>query len=118
MHASLTIRFVSMLVCGAALAGSALAQATHDHSAMGHAPAANHAAVAMTDGEVKKIDTKAHTITLKHGEIKNLSMPPMTMAFKVKTPKLLAQVKVGDKVRFKAEMSNDVLMLVAIETAP
>lgn len=118
MHPFLTIRFLSVLICSAVFWGTALAQSTHDHSTMGHASAATNAASAMTDGEVKKIDTKAQTITLKHGEIKNLNMPAMTMAFRAKTPALFAQVKVGDKVRFKAEMSKDVLTLVAIEPAP
>ena len=38
----------------------------------------------MTDGEVRKVDKDAKKITLKHGEIKNLDMPPMTMVFQVK----------------------------------
>ena len=41
--------------------------------------------------------------TLKHGEIKNLDMPAMTMVFQVKDVALLDKVKVGDKVKFKAE---------------
>jgi Cu/Ag efflux protein CusF len=53
-----------------------------DHSAMGHAApaAAAKGAAAMADGEVKKIDTTAQTITLAHGPIMNLGMPAMTMA--------------------------------------
>ena len=58
---------------------------------------------AMTDGEVRKIDTGTGRITLKHDEIKNLEMPPMTMVFRVSDPKLLDSVAVGDKVRFAAD---------------
>ncbi len=97
---------------------NAHAQATMDHSAMGHsaAPAPAKAAVtAMTEAEVKKVDRKAETITLQHGLIKNLEMPAMTMVFKVKTPALLAKVKVGDKVKFNAEMPDGVLMVTALE---
>jgi Cu/Ag efflux protein CusF len=100
------------------LSATAHAQATMDHGAMGHAAPASPAkasAAAMTDGEVKKIDAKAQTITLAHGPIKNLDMPAMTMAFKVKTPAWLSKVKVGDKVKFSAEMPNGVMTVVALE---
>jgi Cu/Ag efflux protein CusF len=56
-----------------------------------------------TEGEVRKIDKAQGKITLKHGEIKNLDMPPMTMVFRVKDPRMLETVSVGDKIRFSAE---------------
>jgi Cu(I)/Ag(I) efflux system periplasmic protein CusF len=55
-----------------------------------------------TDGEVRKIDLEAGKITLKHGEIKNLDMPGMTMVFIVKDKTQLDKLKPGDKVKFKA----------------
>ena len=55
------------------------------------------------DGEVRKIDKAQGKITLKHGEIKNLDMPPMTMVFRVRDPQMLEAVAVGDKVVFEAE---------------
>jgi Cu/Ag efflux protein CusF len=55
------------------------------------------------EGEVRKIDKAQSKITLKHGEIKNLDMPPMTMIFRVKDAKLLEGLAVGDKVKFAAE---------------
>jgi Cu/Ag efflux protein CusF len=55
------------------------------------------------DGEVTKIDKAAGKLTLRHGEIKNLDMPPMTMVFRVADPKLLDGVAVGDRVRFAAD---------------
>ena len=72
---------------------------------------------AMSDGEVKKVDLKAQTITLKHGPLKNLDMPGMTMSFKVKTPALLGKLKAGDKVKFVAEMTGGVMTVSAIELA-
>lgn len=58
----------------------------------------------MAQGEVRKIDEAAGKITLKHGPIKSLGMDEgMTMAFRVKDPAMLQQVKVGDKVQFEAE---------------
>ncbi len=61
---------------------------------------------AMTNGEVTKLDKPGGRVTLKHGEIKNLDMPPMTMNFRVADPKLLDDVVVGDRVRFVAERVN------------
>lgn len=55
-----------------------------------------------TEAEVRKVDMAQGKITLRHGEIKNLDMPPMTMVFEVKDKAMLDSVKAGDKVRFKA----------------
>ena len=57
----------------------------------------------MTQGEIRKIDKMTQKITLKHGEIKNLGMPPMTMVFQLKDPAALETLNVGDPVRFSAE---------------
>lgn len=84
------------------------AYADHEH----HAAAAKPATAAvmntseMVDGEVRKIDKTKNRITLKHGEIKNLEMPGMTMAFQVKDPAMLENLQVGDKLKFKAERIN------------
>ena len=56
-----------------------------------------------TDAEVTKIDKAQAKVTLRHGEIKNLDMPPMTMVFRVAEPKMLDGLAVGGKVRFAAE---------------
>ncbi len=70
----------------------------------------------MVDGEVRKVDKAAGKVTLRHGEIKNLEMPGMTMVFQVKDPAMLDAVKVGDKVRFKAEKAGSAF--VVTEMAP
>lgn len=74
--------------------------------AAGLLAAAAWAQPAMTAGEVTKLDKPGGRVTLKHGEIKNLDMPPMTMNFRVADPKLLDGVNVGDRVRFVAEKVN------------
>lgn len=56
----------------------------------------------MTEGEVRKVDRDTKKLTLKHGEIRNLDMPPMTMVFQVKDAAMLDKLKPGDKVRFVA----------------
>jgi uncharacterized cupredoxin-like copper-binding protein len=76
-----------------------------DHAGQ-HRPAASAAAGDMADGEVREIDKAAGKVTLKHGEIRSLDMPGMTMVFQVKEPALLDAVKAGDRVRFKAEKSG------------
>jgi Cu(I)/Ag(I) efflux system protein CusF len=68
-----------------------------------------------TDGEVRKIDKAAGKITIKHGEIKNLDMPPMQMVFRAQPPALLDKVQVGDKVRFHAEKVGGTYTITAIE---
>ena len=57
----------------------------------------------MTDAEVRKVDKENKKITLKHGPIKSLDMPPMTMVFQVNDAALLDKVQPGDKVRFAAQ---------------
>ena len=75
------------------------------------------AAADMTEGEVRKIDKPARKITLKHGEIKNLEMPGMTMVFQVENAALLDKVQTGDKVRFSAVKTGGAFVVTAIEAA-
>lgn len=69
----------------------------------------------MADGEVRKVDKNAKKITLRHGELNQLDMPPMTMVFQVKDPALLDKVKAGDKVRFRAENSGGNMVVTDID---
>jgi Cu(I)/Ag(I) efflux system protein CusF len=73
------------------------------------------AALPTVEGEVRKIDTDAKKITLRHGDIPNLEMPGMTMVFRVKDPALLGKVKPGDKVRFTADKVEGALTVLSIE---
>jgi len=57
-------------------------------------------ATTTTEGQVRKVDKENGKITIRHGEIRNLDMPPMTMVFQVSNPALLDNVKAGDNVRF------------------
>ncbi len=105
----------------AMLAGSAFAQSTATPGgAMPMGDAKKEAAApgaAMADGEVRKVDKEAKKITLKHGEIKNLDMPGMTMVFQVKDPAMLDKVKAGDKVRFTAEKAGSAIVVTDIQQA-
>jgi Cu(I)/Ag(I) efflux system membrane protein CusA/SilA len=70
--------------------------------------AASASAVAMplVEAEVRKVDLGKGLVVLRHGDIPNLAMPPMTMGFDVADKKILDGLKVGDKVKFQAEMVN------------
>jgi Cu/Ag efflux protein CusF len=59
-------------------------------------------AAEMSDGEVRKVSKDTAKVTIRHGEIKNLDMPPMTMVFAVRDKAVLDTLKPGDRVRFKA----------------
>jgi Cu/Ag efflux protein CusF len=106
-----TLLVTTLLVASMATSPAVAQQPATDH-------AAHHGAADMADGEVRKVDKKAAKLTIKHGEIKNLDMPPMTMVFQVKDTALLARVKAGDKVRFKAEKSANGYVVTAIEATP
>lgn len=74
-------------------------------------------AVEMTEGEVRKVDKNAKKITIRHGAIKNLDMPPMTMVFQTADPAMLEKVQKGDKVKFKAAMDGSAMVVTEIEVA-
>jgi Cu/Ag efflux protein CusF len=73
------------------------------------------AASANTSGEVRRIDTAAGKITIKHGAISNLDLPAMTLVFHVADPAMLQNVKPGDKVRFAADKINGQYTITALE---
>ncbi len=57
----------------------------------------------MVEAEVRKVDKDAGKVTLKHGEIKSLDMPAMTMVFRVNDPTLWNTLTEGAKVRVVIE---------------
>jgi Cu/Ag efflux protein CusF len=72
----------------------------------------------MSEGVVRKIDAANGRLTLRHGPIANLDMPPMTMVFRVQSPELLNAIKVGDTVKFHAEKINGVFTVRTIQVVP
>ena len=70
------------------------------------APAKASAAASLSSGEVRKVDREAKKVTIKHGPIENLKMPPMTMVFRVKDPAMLEGLEPGAKIRFRAEEAD------------
>ncbi|WP_337786172.1 copper-binding protein [Ramlibacter lithotrophicus] len=90
---------------------------SHGHDAQPKAVKVADTVGEMSEGEVRKVDKAGKKITLRHGPLKNLDMPPMTMAFQVSEPELLDKVKVGDKVRFAASNPGGKLTVTQIELA-
>lgn len=78
-----------------------------------------HAAetAAPSEGVVRKIDAGAGKITLRHGPIENLDMPPMTMVFSI-DPVMLQNLKAGDRVNFRAEQVGGAYTIVDLQTLP
>lgn len=99
--------------------GAAHAQgsARHDAQHSGGAQGATSGEV-MAEGEVRKVDKDAGKLTIKHGEIKSLEMPPMTMVYRVKDPSMLDQVKAGDRVRFSAQKIGGAFTVTRIAAEP
>lgn len=114
------IRLFAALACAVALgAGAQTGSRSDDHDAsppQGGAAALSQAP--MTDGEVRKVDQDQGKLTLRHGPIRNLDMPGMTMVFRVADPAMLEGLKDGDKVRFSADRLNGVITITALESAP
>lgn len=70
----------------------------------------------LAEGEVVAIGKEAGCITLDHGGVPGLSLPPMTMVFATKDWILLDSLRPGDKVRFKAVDQGDRYVVTVIES--
>jgi len=86
------------------------AQAMQDHAA---APMN----ASMTAGVIRKVDKDNGKVTIKHGDIKHLDMPGMTMVFDVKDKALLAPFKAGDKVQFMVVDNHGNLVITDLKPA-
>ncbi len=126
---------VALLLASAA--GTALAQAPadgHDNHASHHASepalaappvqtapgeAAAAAATAdhLSEGEITRWDPRTLKLSLRHGDIKNLGMPPMSMVFRVPDAAVVGNLQPGDKVRFRAEQVNGAYTVTRVEAA-
>jgi Cu/Ag efflux protein CusF len=93
----------------------------HAQPSQGAAPAASGAPAAiaaeLAEGEVRKVDKDGKKLTLKHGPLKNLDMPAMTMVFQVREDSMLDKVQAGDKVRFQAEKIEGKFTVTRLEAA-
>jgi Cu(I)/Ag(I) efflux system protein CusF len=108
-------RFLTTIALAAACA-AAPAFAQHTGHGAPAAKATKPAAEAtFVDAEVRRVDAETGKVTLRHGEIKYLEMSPMTMVFTAKDKALLAGLKAGDRIRFKAAQEGETYWVTAIE---
>lgn len=70
---------------------------------------------ALADGMVHKVDRQTGMVTIEHGELKNVGMPAMTMAYKAKDVAMLKQAKAGEKVKFRLENLNGTYTITTLE---
>ena len=103
----------SILLASSMLTGPALAQQPAAAVPVSASVPADYALA-----EVRKVYPDAGQILLKHGEIKSLNMPPMSMVFKVKDKALLDRVKAGDKIRFKAAQIGGEYTVTELQVVP
>ncbi|MBY0410871.1 MAG: copper-binding protein [Burkholderiaceae bacterium] len=114
---ALTQTAALMVLLGAVTTTQALAQtATPPVTAAAEAAAAPTAP--WVNGEITRWDARTLRITLRHGEIQNLEMPPMTMAFRVQDASVVGTLQPGDKVRFQAQKINSSYHVTQVEKAP
>ena len=73
------------------------------------------ATAGLAQGEIRKVDKAAAKITIKHGDIPSIEMPPMTMVFGVKDAALLENTKAGDKIRFDAVLEGGKYIVTRLE---
>src|SRR5688572_4695049 len=78
----------------------------------GHAHTAGSASLA--EGVVVGVDHAAGTLTISHGPLHSLGMPPMTMGFRAEDPALLGALNVGDKIKFHADARDGALVATKI----
>jgi len=73
-------------------------------------------AMALTVGEVARVDKEHSEVVINHGDLPNLGMEAMTMGFAVADKRMLDRLKPGDKVRFNAEIKNGEATVTYIES--
>ena len=106
---------ITALFVGAGLVLQAGAGASEKQPAKKAAKPAAAASAALIEGEVRKVDKAAGTVTIKHGAMPKFDMPPMTMPYRVKDKAVLEQLNPGDKIKFDADSVGGVFTVVRLE---
>ena len=106
-----------LLTLSALAMGLALPMAGHAQVSPSPGQVAAPSSDSITNGEVKKVDPDNGKITLKHGDIKNLDMPGMTMVFTVRDKGQLTKLKPGDKVQFMVVQEGGKMVVTDIQPA-
>jgi Cu/Ag efflux protein CusF len=114
-----TLTIVVVLAMFAAFAWSLLPTPPRADAEQASGGLADHAGdpTALADGVVLSVDRAGSIVTISHGPLLNLGMPPMTMGFGVRDPASLGRIKAGDKVRFHAHAVDGAFTATSIEIA-
>ncbi|ACL72289.1 conserved hypothetical protein [Thioalkalivibrio sulfidiphilus HL-EbGr7] len=110
-----TALMFGLMALGPAQAGNHGHAHTHDHGPA--EPAAASGELPQVEAEVRRVNTRANTVSLRHGPIPNLDMPAMTMTFKVSDPAQLEGLKPGDKVNVTIDRVDGEYTLMSMEPA-
>lgn len=116
MRSTIIVAAIAALSFGT---GTAFAQARHGGHGADHATiaSAEGAAAPFSEGTVRKVDAAGNKLTIAHGPLENLGMPPMTMVFTVTASASLEGVSVGDRIRFVAARVDGAFLVTALEPA-
>lgn len=108
--------FSASVVAGIFGANCAFAAGDHAHHAnTATAATTSPASMAMTAGEVRRVDVERSKLTIKHDAIATLGMPAMTMIFRVSKAELLKDLKARDKILFAAESVGGEIVITHIQ---
>jgi Cu/Ag efflux protein CusF len=107
-----TVFCTATAFAGAARAADEMAGMQMKTSAM---DAASSTDTALTDAVVKKVDPSTGMVTLQHGELKNIGMSAMTMAYKAKDASMVKRAKEGEKVKVRVESVNGTLTIMKLD---
>jgi Cu(I)/Ag(I) efflux system protein CusF len=109
------------LAAGPGLGIPVLAQHQGHHHGGAPAVAAQSSTAAdlpWAEAEVRRVDRAAGKLSLRHGEIRNLQMPPMTMVFTVQDVSRMEDLKAGDRIRFTADQIQGAYTVIRLEKLP
>ena len=91
-----------------------------DHNGGEHNHESTHGAAAggdlpLVEAEVRRVNTRANTLSVRHGDIPNIDMPPMTMTFQVADPALLEGLSVGDNILVTVDRIDGAYTVMSVE---
>ena len=73
------------------------------------------ATTGQAEGEVRKVDKDGSKLTVRHGTIRGLDMPGMTMVFKVRDRSILEGLGAGDQVKIDVEKADGALTIIGLQ---
>jgi Cu/Ag efflux protein CusF len=113
----------ALIVFGLASSNAVFAQDMHEHGAHQHhamevGVPAERGELPKVGAEVRRVNPRANTLSLRHEAIPNLDMPPMTMVFQVSDPGLLEGVAGGDRVWVTIDQIDGAYTVLSVEPQP